>query len=147
MTILRLMHGTSSKALEQMRADGAMKSPIFLSDHDETANYYAECASEEDDSDPVVIIIEVNSDLLVRDDPSFAEPLSFIKSLHGIKSDADWMAAFVSGDLSYPKGEYDFTTSLQVVRSVMCLAELPVSAIYKQAIDAESLSEHVISVN
>lgn len=146
MTILRLMHGTSTKCLEGIMHDRAFNRRVFLTDCNESADYYAECASEEDGSDPVVLLVEVHGYLLRPDDASFCEPLSFTKRKRGYSSDAEWNSAFIDGKLPYPENDEDFATSLQVVNGALCLAMLPASSILFKADSAQDLTPHIITI-
>jgi len=114
--VLRLLHGTSSAALPGIRVSG-LKSPC-LTDHQKSAEYYAQEAVEELGGEPVILAVVVDTAYLQADYHSFEEPLSFIYNKYAGDEDT-WFAMLEAGDeISWPKDRDDWQTSLKIVGSV-----------------------------
>ena len=112
---IKLYHGTSSNKLQSIKESGFLDSP-YLTSSLEQADYYAECVAEEDDSDMQILIVEIDTDHLRADRPSYDEPLSYILNEHGM-SEEEWHEAIENDEIPYPAPN-DWETSLQYVFSV-----------------------------
>lgn len=119
--LVKLYHGTSEKSLVQLLENGAEK--IYLTSDSDQAEYYAECASEEDGSIPKIVVIEVEESLLKADLPSFDEPLSYILGYHDFNAEDDWHEAIEEGEIPYPEFD-DWKTSLKYAKTVLALGKI-----------------------
>jgi hypothetical protein len=72
---LVLLHGTSSHKLPSILHDG-LKAPVYLTDLDEMARYYADVAADADGGNPVVLRITIpDHTRLAVDHNAWAEPV------------------------------------------------------------------------
>lgn len=126
-----LYHGTCDKGKEKILSEGLNPLSCMTSDI-EVAQYYAECAAEESDEPPVILSMLVPKTNLKVDYNSFEEPLSYFKHEY-TRSDSEWREMIESGEIPYPKDEFDFQTSLDVVWSVRCINRIDKSEIWEEA--------------
>lgn len=70
-----LYHGTSSKSANKIVKEGINTTVSYLTHDRGLAAYYADTASEEDESDPRIITVRVNPRNLSPDYKSFDEPV------------------------------------------------------------------------
>jgi hypothetical protein len=112
---IKLYHGTSSHCLNEIKEKG-MPDGAYLTSDDEQAQYYAEVVSEENNAVPVILVIEVDTDNLWADRPSFDEPLHFTIDEHA-NSEDDWHEMIENDEIPYPK-QRDWQISLEYVKSV-----------------------------
>ena len=113
--IIKLYHGTSEENYSKIMASGFLD-PIYLTSNDEQAQYYAEVCSDDDESSPVILTVEVDTAFLMADTSSFDEPLSYTLQFHGL-SEKDWHEAITSGEIEYPdKDRWDI--SLETTQTV-----------------------------
>ncbi len=118
---IKLYHGTSSKCLEDIIKNGTSK--LYLTSSLDQAEYYAECASDEDETEQVVCIVEVQIETLKADLPSFDEPLSYILKHNNVNSENDWHEMIENGDIPYPS-QSDWKTSLKFTQSVVAIGKI-----------------------
>jgi hypothetical protein len=123
---IKLYHGTSKVKIEEMLKNGTKK--IYLTSDSDQAEYYAECAAEDDDSESVIAIVEVNINMLKADLPSFDEPLTFILDFNDLSED-EWHKAIESGDIPYPKIN-DWKTSLKYAQTALAVGDIKPSQIF-----------------
>lgn len=136
---IKLYHGTSSKCLEDIIKNGT--STLYLTLSLAQAEYYAECASEEDETEQVVCIVEVPIDILKADLPSFNEPLSYILKHNDIESEDDWHDMIENGEIPYPQ-QSDWKTSLKFTQSVVAIGKIKPEQIISidQVLSGEEIS-------
>ena len=137
---IKLYHGTSQANYEKIKETGFLE-PSYLTSDDSQANYYAECASEEDGSNQIILVIEVNIDNLKADTNSYNEPLTHILELYDMNEE-DWHEAILSGYIKYPKPN-QWQLSLDTVKSVQTTAKIDFKFIAYDACLSEK-DEHVI---
>lgn len=112
---IKLYHGTSSHCIEEIKQHG-MPNGAYLTSDDEQAQYYAQVVSEEHEGSPVILIIEVDTNELWADRPSFDEPLYFTIDEHADSED-DWHEMIENDEIPYPQ-QRDWQISLEYVNSV-----------------------------
>lgn len=118
MSLISLMHGTCSCRIGKIRQEG-LKPPAYLTDDEDIALYYAECASDECNcGDYGYVVVEVETNKLRADYHSYEEPLSYFRDKY-TRSDSDWYEMVSSGEIPSPKNELDYQTSLDTVNSVV----------------------------
>lgn len=110
------MHGTSSNQVEAILAEG-LKAHTCLTCSEALAQYYAECAAEEDGGVPVWLLAEVDPRTLRVDYAAFQEPLTYYRDEHA-GDDDDWHAMIDAGEIPYPSSDKDWQTALAVTWSV-----------------------------
>lgn len=113
--IIKLYHGTSEENYQKIIDSGVLE-PAYLTSNDEQAQYYAEVCSDDDESSPVILTVEVDTAFLMADTASFDEPLSYILSFHGL-SEKQWHKAISSGEIEYP-GKDRWDISLETTQNV-----------------------------
>ncbi len=123
--VIRLYHGTSSANAKSIILNGATK--LYLTIDDEQADYYAKIASEEDGSEPVILVVSVTEEQLCADLPSFNEPLSYILNNHNVNED-EWFEKIKNGGIIYPKIK-DWKTSLKYTKTVLAIGKISPSQI------------------
>lgn len=116
MSKITLFHGTSSVALKKIAKEKGLGSP-FLTDNEDIAEYYADCKTDECGGNMVILKITVDKDKLLKDDNSYAEPLTYFRNKFA-QNDRDWGEMLENGEIPYPKDEKDWECSLNVVHSV-----------------------------
>lgn len=114
--IIRLLHGTSSNQVEAILAEG-LKAHTCLTSSEELAQYYAECAADEDGGEPVWLLVEVDPRTLRVDYAAFQEPLTYYRDEHA-RNDDNWHEMIESGEVPYPASDKDWKTALAVTWSV-----------------------------
>lgn len=124
---IKLYHGTSSHCIDEIKEHGMPKGAYLTSD-DEQAQYYAQFVSEEDEGEPVILVIEVDTSQLWADRPSFDEPLHFIIDEHADSED-DWHQMIENDEIPYPQ-QRDWQISLNYVKSVYHPAAITVENIF-----------------
>jgi hypothetical protein len=125
MATIILKHGTCACNLEKIKQNG-LKARSYLTDDEPLAFYYAECAADECDcGDYDLVDVEVESEQLRVDFNSYEEPLSYFRNAY-TTSDSEWFQMINDGTVPYPDSEYDYNTSIAVVRSVIHMG--PISA-------------------
>lgn len=112
---IRLYHGTSRSNVKRILMEGVEN--LYLTLDREQAEYYAECASEDDGSEPIVCVVEACIDRLVADLASYEEPITFVLKKNGYSSERDWHANILEGHLSVPSIE-DWKSSLKLTGCV-----------------------------
>lgn len=120
---IKLYHGTSSEKVQSIQESGFLDCP-YLTSSLEQAEYYAECVAEEDDSSMQILIVEVDTEHLRADRPSFNEPLSYILNEHNM-SEEEWHEAIENDEIPYPAPD-DWKTSLQYAFSVKSSQTIPI---------------------
>ncbi len=132
--LIKLFHGTSTACIDNIKKEGLSKSTYLTSD-DEQAQYYAECAAEEDGSKPHLLVVLINTDNLEADLPSFNEPLTFALSKNGL-TEEEWHAAIEQDEIPYPELS-DWRTSLQITESVYHRLPIPAKDIFFEDADLD----------
>lgn len=112
---IKLYHGTCECNLKKLVSSNNAK--LYLTLDDEQAIYYAQCCAEEKSSPAKIITVEVETDYLFADLPSFNEPLSYILNYHGMTED-EWHAAIENGDIPYPSIE-DWKSSIKYTKTAL----------------------------
>ena len=113
---IKLYHGTSQDNADKILEAGFMNGG-YLTSNRQQASYYSECASEEDGSEAKVIVVEVDTDNLKADLPSFDEPLTFILDAHGL-NETGWHRAIENGQIHLSDAD-DWQNSLTYVYSAL----------------------------
>jgi len=126
---MQLFHGTSTKNARAIQKAGVLARP-YLTSCCEQAAYYAECASEEDDSDPVVLQLEIGSDALAVDYISFAEPLTIFRNKWA-QSEEEWHEKISRREIPFPSDELDVATALAVTGAVRAIRDLPLEQAWR----------------
>lgn len=130
---ITLMHGTCQCRSEKIHHEGLF-SLSCLTNNEDVAWYYAECALDECENDCgeyVVLNIQVNKDNLKVDYNAFSEPLSYYRNKY-TNCDREWAEMLEGGSIPSPESEFDYQTSLDVTNSVMCI---------------EAIKSNVIAIN
>lgn len=127
---LKLYHGTSQINYEKIKATGFLE-PCYLTSDDGQANYYAECASEEDGSNQVILVVEVNVNNLKADTNSYNEPLTHILELYDM-SEEIWHESIENGYITYPKPE-QWQISLDTAKSAQTKERIDFKYIFYDA--------------
>ncbi len=122
---IKLYHGTSKVKIDEMLKNGTKK--IYLTSDSDQAEYYAECAAEDDESESVIAVVEVDINMLKADLPSFDEPLTFILEFNDLSED-EWHEAIECGDIPYPKIN-DWQTSLKYAQTALEIGDIKPSQI------------------
>lgn len=81
---IRLFHGTNSRSLEQIIADGHLKGPVYLTDSLEVANYFAKWQRRNHKEPCVILEVTVDENLLDVDEQSLLDPIPFVRKKLGI---------------------------------------------------------------
>jgi len=118
--MLRMYHGTTSKNLDKLIKTGSEK--LYLTMDEDQAQYYAECASEDDESEPKIIVVEICESMLFADTPSFDEPLTYILNYNN-SNESEWHEAINSGEIKYPSIK-DWKTSLKYTKNVIAIGNI-----------------------
>lgn len=127
-----LLHGTSEAAWARIQESCAMTRP-FLTCREDVAEYYSECAVDEEpnwqgkENGHVLLAVRVPVSMLLADLPSFDEPLDFCLEDHAEDED-EWHEMIEAGDIPYPD-RADWLTSLQFTGSVACAGNVPLASI------------------
>ena len=128
MSVITLFHGTSSRYFSLMQ-EGGIKENSCLTSSLELAEYYAECATDQDvddgihNTEPCIIECKVKKSDLVVDYSSWEEPISIFRK-ECAKSDEEWHCMIESGVIPYPKNQNDADTALKYTYSVRCLSKI-----------------------
>lgn len=140
-----LFHGTNISAYESLDENNPLCTP-YLTDDLSLAEYYAECAMEdEDDDDYVILAVNITEEELQHlkaDFNSFEEPISFIRN-NFAESDREWFEKIESGEIPLPSSEHDYQTSLDYVSAVKINIDIPVSRL----VEAYDYNEAVQKLN
>ncbi|GAB0154732.1 hypothetical protein [Marinobacterium sp. BA1] len=120
-------HGTDSKGKAAIDAGEPLRTP-FLTTSEALAEYYAECAMDENETDDwhvlAVNLSTTDLALLRADFAAFEEPISFIRDLHA-NGESDWLDKLQSGEIRWPNDGFDFETSLTYTASTRCCVDIP----------------------
>lgn len=81
---ISLFHGTNTRSLEQIIADGHLKGPVYLTDSLEVANYFAKWQRRNHKEPCVILEVAVDESLLDVDEQSLLDPIPFIRKKLGI---------------------------------------------------------------
>ncbi|WP_210498523.1 hypothetical protein [Vibrio crassostreae] len=114
-----LYHGTTQDNAEKILKEG-FKARACLTSDLEVAEYYAECACDEDGlsyEECAIVAVTVERDSLVVDYPAYEEPLSFYKHNY-TTSDREWREMIENAEIPYPRDEKDIDTALEVTTCV-----------------------------
>lgn len=124
--IMLLLHSTSSARLPSIMSEGL--SDACLTSCEESADYYAEEAVEENGGEPVILEVEVSpsmKDNFRADYPSFEAPLTWIWRAWSDSEEEFHEMLSGTSEISWPDGEHDWKTSLRVVRAVRYVGTIP----------------------
>ncbi len=109
-----LYHGTSEKRAKKALRRG-LHSPYLTTDK-WVRGFFAQKASDEDGSRPVYLKVVVRDTSKLRpDEEMYEEPLSSIIKNYTLE---EWYRMIEVGLKPYPEDEFDWKTSLKVVKSV-----------------------------
>lgn len=111
-----LLHGTSTVVLDAILKRG-IKEPVYLTQDERMAHYFAEDAASENGGKPIVLWIEVDEDQLRPDAVMYQEPLSIVWENLQLKSEDEWHRKIESNEIPWP-GPTDWETSLEYALSV-----------------------------
>lgn len=133
-----LMHGTCLCRIAKIEAKGFL-ARTYLTNDEEIALYYAECASDECDcGGHGYLAVQVEAGELRADINSYEEPLSYFRDRY-TRSDDEWYDMVSSGEVPSPENEFDYETSLCIVNSavhVSAIAPAQVVSVAKWAKNA-----------
>lgn len=127
---LLLMHGTSAEKLAKIMASGHLHAESCLTNCTETALHYAAVNAEDDESEPVILMVQAPCDSLKVDQSSFHFPLwNTTLKRAGVLTDAgmDWDAYDQFIRSSTPDMSYQ--TSLEKVSAVKCSCKIAINQI------------------
>lgn len=120
-------HGTDSLGKAAIDAGEPLRTP-FLTTSEALAEYYAECAMEENETDDwYILAVNLSTSdlaLLRADFAAFEEPIAFIRDLHA-NGESDWDEKLESGEIRWPTDEFDFETSLTYTAAARCCVDIP----------------------
>ncbi|WP_415913207.1 hypothetical protein [Neptuniibacter sp. QD37_11] len=115
---ITLYHGTDCESAKAIMKDGFDRNKtLYLTSRADVADYYAEAAMEDTDTDDYTILsVTVPVDALKVDFMAISEPLTFYRE--GF-SERDWHAAIDSGEIPGPDSDNDWHTSLNLTSCVL----------------------------
>lgn len=122
MTIVSLYHGTSSTHSSNILKNG-LRDNSYLTNNLDIAEYYAECACDEEGmsyDEAVILKVSIDKTTLSVDFASFEEPLSIYRN-NFAKTDRDWHQMIEDGHIPYPNSNNlscNVNTALQVTGCV-----------------------------
>ena len=117
-------HGTDSVSAQKILQKGFNARGCLTTDID-LAWHFAECRIEElkendellEDTDEIVIKVEVENIDLVVDYPAYEEPITIYRN-NFCNNESDWHQGIEDGDIPYPLNETDVETALSVTTCV-----------------------------
>lgn len=118
---LNFYHGTTEAQARNIREKGFIKG--YLTDCSEQAEYYAQEAAYEAlekgvRTEPVVLVIAVNSAYLYVDTPSIEEPLTMVLEKHNLRSEDDFFDALEQDPFGWPETPDDWQRGLFLTGTV-----------------------------
>ena len=137
-TLVKLLHGTSTEYLGVIKNKG-LKSPsyspgwmgVFLTDDENTAEYFAEIRADHVGGSPVVCEVNVGPSTLSADKQLYSLPTPDLIDEHycnlgGMRINEEcWNEKIETGEIPYPKNDRDWRTSLDTVHSVIAQKDIP----------------------
>lgn len=124
-------HGTDSSSFLNIMKEGLR--PSFITQSLEQATYYAEVASEDNDSLPVILTIDIEPEnfSLRADMPSIEEPIVQVYKKHDFYSEEEFHEALSDDNNKefYWPNDHEWEYSLFLVESVFCESHLPATVI------------------
>lgn len=118
--MITLKHGTCECRSEKILVEG-LDSRAFLTDSEEIALYYAECALDDCSNncgEMTYFEATVDEKELRADWASYEEPLTFFRNRY-TSCEREWFEMIESGEITMPENSNDYKTSLEVVNSVL----------------------------
>ena len=143
--IINLYHGTSEANYREIRSLGVLSSPFLTSD-DEHAQYYAECAAEEDFSQEVILVVSIDTESLCADIQTYNEPLSYILKSYNL-TERDWHTKIKEGVIDIPEIN-QWHISLEKVKCVMANSDISIKdIIYDGSLNEKDEADILEAIN
>ncbi len=135
---MKLLHGTSTEYLSKIKTKG-LESPsyspgwmgVFLTDEENTAEYFAEIRADHAGGSPLVCEVDVPTSKLSADKQLYSLPTpdllrEYSCDIGGMRVNEEcWNEKIESGEIPYPKNDKDWRTSLDTVHSVIAIKAIP----------------------
>lgn len=130
-----LFHGTTRTQADKIIKEGFSANTCFTTDAS-LAAYFAECANDEHQDNngsrdvEVILTVSLSSSEIKVDWPAFEEPISIFRN-EWATSDDLWFQGIESGDIPYPKHDYDVEKAIEATTCVRCISTVYPSQIFE----------------